>query len=80
MITRPHPTIDLTAEALRDARKHAGMTQLQLAVKAGVHVSTIAQAEIGKRLRPATQKLLARALGISMEEEHTKEGLSDNAA
>jgi transcriptional regulator with XRE-family HTH domain len=53
---------------LRAARTRAGLTQLQLAVKAGLHLATVAIAERGARMSPETLRKLAGALGVPSEE------------
>lgn len=53
---------------LRELREQAGLTQLQLAERAGLHRQSIAKLELGER-RPAWPTLLALAkgLGVSVE-------------
>ena len=51
---------------LRELRERAGLTQLQLAVKAGLTPSTVYKLEAGKSKRPGytTIQRLADALGV----------------
>jgi transcriptional regulator with XRE-family HTH domain len=55
-------------QRLSTARVALGLTQLQLAVRAGVHARTVAGLERGATQRPHqdTVRRLARALGVSL--------------
>jgi len=55
---------------LRMLRARAGLSQRQLAVKAGLNVTTIVNFEAGRSKAPqaATVGRLARALGVPIEE------------
>jgi transcriptional regulator with XRE-family HTH domain len=57
----------LTAEKLRMIRAMRGLTQAELAERAGVAVTAIAGAEQGKReLRADTIRKLCNALGVQV--------------
>ncbi len=54
---------------MRTLRGHQGLTQTDLASKAGISPTTIATMETGeRRVRPATVRRIARALGVSPAE------------
>ncbi len=55
-----------TGEKLKRLRRGSGLTQVELAGKAGISQSTIAQIETGepKTPHPRTLKKLAEALGV----------------
>jgi transcriptional regulator with XRE-family HTH domain len=55
---------------LKSFREAAGMTQQQLAVKAGLSISVVSQIEQGQKVDPrvSTAVALARALGLSVDE------------
>lgn len=55
---------------LRELRERAGMTQVQLAVKAGLTPSTVYKLESGKAKRPSytTLRSIASALGVRPDE------------
>ena len=59
-----------TMTALRRLRGRAGLSQRQLAVRAGLNVTTIVKLETGRTTTPqaATIGALAKAFGISFEE------------
>ena len=58
-----------TGQLIKAARKKAGMTQAQLAEKAGVAAITIQQYELGKRQpRLAQLQAIAAALGVPVQE------------
>lgn len=58
-----------TGQLIKAARKKAGMTQAQLAEKAGVAAITIQQYELGKRQpRLAQLQAIASALGVPVQE------------
>ena len=66
-----------TAEAnhLSFLRRAAGLTQIQLALRAGVGRATVEQIEAGRTPRRSTQERLARVFGLSPEDvfpTHTK--------
>jgi transcriptional regulator with XRE-family HTH domain len=48
---------------LRTARLAAGLTQMKLAIKAGVSIPTVQNMESGKRMSRSTVERLALALG-----------------
>ncbi len=54
---------------LKDLRRQAGMTQQQLATRAGVDLFTVANLEQGRVKRPyqGTLKKVAAALGVSAD-------------
>jgi transcriptional regulator with XRE-family HTH domain len=55
-------------EALRTARKNAGLTQKQLAARIGVSVDTIGRAERGDHLTLVTTLArIARETGVSLD-------------
>lgn len=58
------------AEKLYELRSARGLTQQQLATRAGLTVSTVAKIEYGGMKNPAwsTMRALARALAVSLEE------------
>lgn len=53
------------AERIKKARKDAGLTQKQLAVKAGVEQPVISQLETGKNLQSAHIAKIAHACGVN---------------
>ena len=55
-------------EKLKAARKAAGMTQAELAEKAGVLQKDVSRWENGLEPRALTLKRLAQALGCSMDD------------
>lgn len=55
-------------EKLKAARKAAGLTQVQLAEKAGCKQKDISRWEAGRPMTAATVKKLAQALGCSMDD------------
>ena len=59
------PRVDMTATGLRHARELAGLTQLELAISAGLTPSTISRLETGRQVpNVATVLRLAAALRI----------------
>jgi transcriptional regulator with XRE-family HTH domain len=54
---------------LKQLREAAGLTQQELAFRAGLSVSNLSQIEQGKKADPRASTLLAlaRALGVTME-------------
>jgi transcriptional regulator with XRE-family HTH domain len=56
-------------ERLRELRIAAGLTQQELAVRAGLSVSAVAHLEVGRIPDPrvSTLQALARALGVSLD-------------
>ncbi len=61
-MTLPH-------DAIRQARERAGLTQEQLAERANLTAKTVYRFERGERLRPANERSLFEALGLSYEKE-----------
>jgi transcriptional regulator with XRE-family HTH domain len=63
------------AGRLRELRKAAGLTQGELAERAGMHRHGITKLELGERQHPSwdTVQALARALGVSTEAFVVKE-------
>jgi transcriptional regulator with XRE-family HTH domain len=58
-----------SGDRVRMLRGHQGLTQTDLASKAGISPTTIATMETGeRRVRPATVRRIARALGVSPAE------------
>jgi ribosome-binding protein aMBF1 (putative translation factor) len=57
------------ADRLKAARKAVGMTQQDLAVKAGLSISAVVHIEAGRIPDPrvSTLRALAKALGLSMD-------------
>jgi transcriptional regulator with XRE-family HTH domain len=55
---------------IKERREAAGLTQQQLAVKAGLSVSNLAQIEQGQKADPriSTVVALARALGVTVDD------------
>ena len=55
---------------IKDRREAAGMTQQDLAVKAGLSVSNLSQIEQGKKEDPriSTVSALARTLGVTVDQ------------
>jgi transcriptional regulator with XRE-family HTH domain len=64
-MTRPN---EKQPNPLRAARERAGLSQFQLAVRAGLHLATVGLAERGARVSPETSAKLAAALGVTAEE------------
>jgi transcriptional regulator with XRE-family HTH domain len=60
--------IPMLARRLRDMREAAGLSQQELAVKAGLSVSVVSQIEQGKKADPrmSTVVALASALGVDV--------------
>lgn len=62
---------------LKEIRENQNLTQNELAIRTGLHITTIGNYEIDRREPKATQlKLMADALGVSMEDffiDHKKE-------
>ena len=56
------------AAVVVDRRSDLGMTQAELALKAGVGERTIQNVEAGKRPQPLTLAAIARALGMETAE------------
>jgi XRE family transcriptional regulator, fatty acid utilization regulator len=67
MVERRLPTV---ARRITELRLAAGMTQQELAVKAGLSISNLSQIEQGKRKDPriSTVSALAAALGVDVTE------------
>jgi transcriptional regulator with XRE-family HTH domain len=63
-------------DRLRELRTAAGLTQQELAVKAGLSMSAVAHLEGGRIPDPrlSTLKALARALGVSLDDLARDEG------
>lgn len=55
-------------EKLREARKAAGLTQAEMAVKVGCTQKDIARWEAGREPKALTLKKLAQVLGCSMDD------------
>lgn len=49
---------------LRRARERAGLTQLEVSIRTGLGMSTVAMADRGARISPKTARKLAAVLGI----------------
>lgn len=65
---------------LKELRESRGLTQNELALKAGLHLTTIGCYEINRREPKATQlKILADALGVKMEAFFTNHNEEVNA-
>jgi len=61
------PRVDLYADGLRQLRETAGLTQLELAVRAGLTPATISRLENGHQSPTlVTAEALARALDIPL--------------
>jgi transcriptional regulator with XRE-family HTH domain len=62
-----HPPATTVGQRLRAARRSAGLSQVSLAVQAGVSTYTVFQIEAGGHPHPRTATLerLAAALGVS---------------
>lgn len=59
---------------IRERRESLAMSQVRLAMLAGLSNSTISDFELGKRLPwPRARKALARALGVTEKELFPKE-------
>jgi transcriptional regulator with XRE-family HTH domain len=57
-----------SGKRLKKIREGKGLSQIQLAEKTGLHITTIGNYEIDRREPKATQlKRLADALGVNME-------------
>ena len=56
-------------EAIRLQREYLGLTQMTLAVKAGLHVATISHIEAGYTPNPPIRTVgaIAQALGVAIE-------------
>lgn len=67
MLARMRNT-DTSKKPLRAARDRAGLTQLQLAVKAGCSIQTISLGERTGFLSAGSAARLAAALGVPVEE------------
>ncbi len=63
---------------LREIRRSAVLTQVELATKAGIAEPTVVAAEQGKKVRISTVQKLANALGVTPQElvAKTTEGQS----
>jgi transcriptional regulator with XRE-family HTH domain len=61
-------TIQVNAEALKSLRVREGLTQNDLAQKAGVNVSTIRRLEANGRISTRAASLIAEALGVKAGE------------
>jgi transcriptional regulator with XRE-family HTH domain len=66
-------------DRLRELRTAAGLTQQELAVKAGLSVSAVVQLEAGRVPDPrvSTMKALAKALGCSVDDMIANGGEGD---
>ena len=65
----PSPPRPVARTRIREARKRAGLTQEQLAAKAGITQSHLSRLELGKYVPTlATLERLARALRIPLSE------------
>lgn len=63
------PRVDIFRNRVRDARERRGLTQLELAVRAGITPSTLSRIENGHQMpNLVTVFQLARTLGVSVEE------------
>ena len=67
---------------LRDLRMDAGLSQAELARRAGVHPLTVTAIEVGRRPRPhpSTRKKIADALGVRVRDiaEFVESGEDDD--
>lgn len=65
---------------LQEFRRNAGLTQFELAIKAGLHPSAIAKFEQGTQSpRLGTAQAIARALGVSTDDVWPTETLDESA-
>src|SRR5262245_59462886 len=65
---RVEPMASTFGQVLKRLRQEAGLSQMDLAVKAGLNLFTVAKIEQGHREPSwATVQALARALGVSCE-------------
>ena len=65
----------ITGKTLRAIRSLRGITQADLAIKAGISPTAIAEFETGKRdIRASTIAKLCKALGVAVT--HTVDGVS----
>lgn len=63
------PRVDIFRNRVRDTRERRGLTQLELAVRAGITPSTLSRIENGHQLpNLVTVIALAKTLGVSIEE------------
>jgi transcriptional regulator with XRE-family HTH domain len=62
---------------VKDLRERQGLTQAQLAAKAGVAPNTVGGLEAGRQTRWPQFELIAKALGVTTHALHTGEGLTD---
>lgn len=56
------------ADRIREARVARGLSQLELADRAGVRQATISNVERGQSCRPSTLRQISLALGIPLSE------------
>ncbi len=56
--------MDTLSQRLMVARRRAGLTQIQLSVKAGISVNSVTTAERFSFATPRTLEKLAKALGV----------------
>ena len=62
-------TVLFIGAKLKECREKRSLTQNELAIKTGLHITTIGNYEIDRREPKATQlKLLADALDVSLED------------
>jgi transcriptional regulator with XRE-family HTH domain len=75
------PKVLFSGKRLKEIRERMGLTQNELALKTGLHLTTIGNYEIDRREPKATQlKLLADILGVKMEDfftGHAKEVMTN---
>lgn len=69
----PHAVVGLTIKQdmtlLRAWREYLGMTQIEVATKAGITQASLSQMESGEsKLRKATKEKLAAAMGINADQ------------
>lgn len=67
----PHAVVGRIVDGQTPARawrEHLGLTQREVATRMGISQSAYAQQEAAERLRPATRKAIAAALGIAYEQ------------
>jgi transcriptional regulator with XRE-family HTH domain len=57
-----------TMATVRELREQAGWNQAELAVRAGVSVSSVSRIENGRKPNKGTLKLIANALGVDVSE------------
>lgn len=60
-------SVKTISERLKEAREAAGLTQLELAAKAGVSPGTIGNLEAGTRKNPRELLAIAKAVGVRAE-------------